>query len=56
MSALDLADVPTRPLGEDRGPLAEAAADAWEAVNGWTVEPSYARRRLGRLRRRPTPT
>jgi len=26
------------------------AADAWEASNGWAVEPDYARRRLDQLR------
>ena len=47
---LDLADVPTRPLGEPLGTIAARAADAWEAANGWTIEPEYARRRLRRLR------
>lgn len=47
---LDLADVPTRPLPEPIATIAGRAADAWEAANGWQIEPAYARRRLARLR------
>lgn len=39
---LDLADIP----GMD---LPRAAIDAWEAANGWLVEPHYARQRLAQL-------
>jgi aminoglycoside phosphotransferase (APT) family kinase protein len=42
---LDLADIP----GIDLPPAARAAVDAWEAANGWLVEPHYARVRLARL-------
>jgi Ser/Thr protein kinase RdoA (MazF antagonist) len=42
---LDLADIP----GLEVPPAARAAVDAWEAANGWLVEPSYARERLARL-------
>lgn len=42
---LDLADIP----GIDLPPAARAAVNAWEAANGWLVEPHYARERLARL-------
>lgn len=42
---LDLADIP----GMDVPPAAHAAVNAWEAANGWLVEPHYARRRLAQL-------
>lgn len=29
--------------------LVRAAVTAWETANGWTVEPSYARRQLALL-------
>jgi Ser/Thr protein kinase RdoA (MazF antagonist) len=42
---LDLADIPDIELP----PAAGAAVNAWEAANGWLVEPSYARERLAQL-------
>jgi len=51
-SILDLASLPASvPLGCSAEQLAAArrALDAWEAANGWVVEPEYARRRLARL-------
>jgi Ser/Thr protein kinase RdoA (MazF antagonist) len=42
---LDLADIP----GIEAPPAAVAAVNAWEAANGWQVEPHYARERLARL-------
>jgi Ser/Thr protein kinase RdoA (MazF antagonist) len=45
----DLADLPVRFLDEIRVAPARAAAHAWEAANGWVVEPAYARWRLGLL-------
>ena len=42
---LDLADIP----GIDLPPAARAAVDAWEAANGWLVEPDYAQERLTHL-------
>jgi Ser/Thr protein kinase RdoA (MazF antagonist) len=45
---LDLAEVPGALTGE-RLRVATAAIDAWEAANGWLVEPGYARGRLARL-------
>jgi Ser/Thr protein kinase RdoA (MazF antagonist) len=46
---LDLAELPGADLPADRLAVARAAATAWEAANGWTVEPSYARRQLAML-------
>jgi Ser/Thr protein kinase RdoA (MazF antagonist) len=48
-TALDLAELPGSPLPPGRLRAAQAAATAWEAANGWIVEPSYARRQLARL-------
>ncbi len=48
-SWFDLADLPVRVLDEAVESLARAAAHAWEAANGWNVEPAYARWRLGLL-------
>ena len=45
----DLADLPVRVLDEAVTSFARAAAHAWEAANGWIVEPAYARWRLGLL-------
>jgi Ser/Thr protein kinase RdoA (MazF antagonist) len=45
----DLADLPVRVLDEAVASFARAAAHAWEAANGWIVEPAYARWRLGLL-------
>ncbi len=47
---LDLAELPVNDLPPDRLDAARIAATAWEAANGWTVEPSYARRQLDLLR------
>lgn len=47
---LDLAELPGRHLPPARLAAARTAATAWEAANGWTVEPSYARRQLELLR------
>jgi Ser/Thr protein kinase RdoA (MazF antagonist) len=49
---LDLAELPELPGADqpdDRLAVARTAATAWEAANGWTVEPSYARRQLALL-------
>jgi Ser/Thr protein kinase RdoA (MazF antagonist) len=43
---LDLAELPGRHLPRERLAAARTAATAWEAANGWSVEPSYARRQL----------
>lgn len=47
---LDLAELPGSDLPPERLAVARRAATAWEAANGWTVEPSYARRQLALLR------
>jgi Ser/Thr protein kinase RdoA (MazF antagonist) len=47
---LDLAELPGPELPPERLAVARTAATAWEAANGWTVEPSYARRQLALLR------
>jgi Ser/Thr protein kinase RdoA (MazF antagonist) len=51
---LDLAELPGRDLPPGRLPgrlpAARTAATAWEAANGWTIEPAYARRQLALLR------
>ncbi len=46
---LDLAELPGSYLPPERLTIARTAATAWEAANGWIVEPSYARRQLARL-------
>ncbi len=46
---LDLAELPGRHLPPERLSIARTAATAWEAANGWIVEPSYARRQLALL-------
>ena len=43
---LDLAELPGTDLPPARRDAAHVAATAWEAANGWTIEPSYARRQL----------
>jgi Ser/Thr protein kinase RdoA (MazF antagonist) len=48
-SDLDLAELPGSGLPPERLTVVRAAATAWEAANGWTVEPSYARRQLALL-------
>jgi Ser/Thr protein kinase RdoA (MazF antagonist) len=47
---LDLAQLPGTLLPPARLAAASTAATAWEAANGWLVEPSYARAQLARLR------
>jgi Ser/Thr protein kinase RdoA (MazF antagonist) len=42
---LDLADIPGMAVPRN----AKEAVDAWEAVNAWFMEPTYARRRLAAL-------
>lgn len=52
VSLLDLADLPLpviEGIAPERLARARRAADAWEAANGWQIEPAYARRRLARL-------
>jgi Ser/Thr protein kinase RdoA (MazF antagonist) len=46
---LDLAELPGSHLPPGRLAAARLAATAWEAANGWLVEPSYARRQLALL-------
>jgi hypothetical protein len=46
---LDLAELPGGNLPPERLAAARSAATAWEAANGWLVEPSYARRQLALL-------
>ncbi len=46
---LDLAELPGSDLPAHRLAAARTAATAWEAANGWIVEPSYARRQLALL-------
>jgi Ser/Thr protein kinase RdoA (MazF antagonist) len=47
---LDLAELPGSDLPPERLAAARKAATAWEAANGWTIEPAYARRQLALLR------
>jgi aminoglycoside phosphotransferase (APT) family kinase protein len=50
---LDLAALPLDQIDgvtSERLAQARTALDAWEAANGWVIEPAYARRRLSRLR------
>lgn len=46
---LDLADLPSDGLVGDRLRVARTAADAWEAANGWVLEPACAPHRLDRF-------
>lgn len=48
----DLANLGIQVLDRDGHDRALMAADAWETVNAWVVEPEYARERLSSLRRR----
>jgi Ser/Thr protein kinase RdoA (MazF antagonist) len=50
-SVLDFADLPyaERRMQPMRLARARRGASAWEAANGWIVEPEYARRRLDEL-------
>ncbi|HET9898631.1 MAG TPA: phosphotransferase [Streptosporangiaceae bacterium] len=43
---LDLAELPCSDLPRQRLAAARTAATAWEAANGWSIEPSYARGQL----------
>jgi aminoglycoside phosphotransferase (APT) family kinase protein len=43
---LDLAELPGSELPLPRLTLAREAATAWEAANGWIIEPAYARHQL----------
>jgi aminoglycoside phosphotransferase (APT) family kinase protein len=43
---LDLAQLPARTLPPARQQAASIAVSAWEAANGWIIEPPYARRQL----------
>jgi len=47
---LDLAELPGGELPPPRLAAARQAATAWEAANGWIIEPSYARHQLQLLR------
>jgi Ser/Thr protein kinase RdoA (MazF antagonist) len=47
---LDLAELPGSGLPPERLAAARIAVTAWEAANGWIVEPAYARRQLALLR------
>lgn len=47
---LDLAELPASDLPPARLTAARTAVTAWEAANGWSIEPSYARRQLALLR------
>lgn len=48
-SDLDLAELPGTDLPRARLARARIAVTAWEAANGWLIEPSYARRQLALL-------
>lgn len=50
---LDLADLPGSELPPARLAVAREAATAWEAANGWIIEPSYAQHQLQLLRSGP---
>jgi hypothetical protein len=47
---LDLAELPGCELPPPRLTLAREAVTAWEAANGWIIEPSYAQHQLQLLR------
>lgn len=51
-TALDLAAVPADTPGAVIDERVALLVDAWEVANAWTVEPTYARRRLAALRAR----
>lgn len=58
-SLLDLAAIPldlSATVGAERLARARRAVDAWEAANGWLIEPAYARRRLALLEAMERPT
>jgi aminoglycoside phosphotransferase (APT) family kinase protein len=50
LAELPAAELPATDLLPSELARARRAATAWEAANGWTVEPSYARRQLALLR------
>lgn len=45
----DLSNLGVQVLDDEDHRLARRLSDAWEAANGWLLEPEYARRRLARL-------
>ncbi|MEM9203443.1 MAG: phosphotransferase [Actinomycetota bacterium] len=45
----DLSNLGVQVLDDDTHGRAERLSHAWEAANGWTTEPEYARRRLAAL-------
>lgn len=45
----DLSNLGVQVLDDERHRRALQLSDAWEAANGWTKEPAYARERLTRL-------
>lgn len=47
----DLSNLGVQVLGDAEHNRAQALSHAWEAANGWLVEPGYSRRRLNELRR-----
>jgi hypothetical protein len=47
---LDLAELPGCELPPPRLTLAREAVTAWEAADGWIIEPSYAQNQLQLLR------
>lgn len=46
----DLSNLGVRVLGASDHEQATRLSDAWEAANGWVLEPEYALRRLEALR------
>jgi Ser/Thr protein kinase RdoA (MazF antagonist) len=51
-TVLDLAEIPGSDLPPGTLTAAQAAVTAWEAANGWGIEPAYAQRQLNLLRSR----
>jgi len=49
----DLSNLGVQVLDDECHCRAQRLSNAWEAANGWTTSPEYARRRLDMLRRRP---
>lgn len=50
LTAHDLSPLGVQILDDTSHTQAQLLSHAWEAANGWTVEPDYARRRLAALR------
>lgn len=50
VSLHDLSNLGVHVLTTAEQRRAERLSNAWEAANGWTIEPAYARRRLNALR------